>query len=163
MPKKCFVTYGKGVGVQTDNGFWYEDIYCADTVTFQREQTNPYTGNTPWDRLVVDGVPRPLNGYYPGTGVILVITTYPLAAQYCPNPRGGRSGNCDLCLFAPVNYDCINGACLPKTTYNTPGLYASLSDCEVACGTGCSGVCLSNAEWAQIQGLANQLKNKSCN
>lgn len=61
-----------------------------------------------------------------------------------------------------TQYDCINGACIPKSTYNSPGLYASLSDCQVACGTGCSGKCLSNSDWAQIEGLANQLKSRNC-
>ncbi|MBN3877527.1 MULTISPECIES: hypothetical protein [unclassified Nostoc] len=61
-----------------------------------------------------------------------------------------------------VAHDCINGACTPKTTYGTPGLYPSLSECEVACGTGCSGKCISNSEWAQVEGLANQLKNRNC-
>jgi hypothetical protein len=59
-------------------------------------------------------------------------------------------------------YDCINGSCIPKTTYNTPGLYQSLSACEIACGTGCSGKCISNSDWAQIEGLSSQLRNKSC-
>lgn len=62
----------------------------------------------------------------------------------------------------PIQYDCVNGACLPKTTFNTPGIYATLSECEINCGTGCSGKCLSNEDWAQIEGLAAQLKNKNC-
>ncbi len=61
-----------------------------------------------------------------------------------------------------VSYDCINGACIAKTTYNTPGIHQSLSDCEVTCGTGCSGKCLSNSEWASIEGLGNQLKSTNC-
>lgn len=59
-------------------------------------------------------------------------------------------------------YDCLNGACTPNFTYNTPGLYNSLSACEIACGTGCSGKCVSNSDWAQIQGLSNQLKSRNC-
>ena len=59
-------------------------------------------------------------------------------------------------------YDCINGACVKKTVYKTPGIYSSLSECETACGTGCSGKCISNSEWAQIEGLSNQLKNRNC-
>ncbi|MBN3926114.1 hypothetical protein [Nostoc sp. NMS4] len=59
-------------------------------------------------------------------------------------------------------YDCINGACIKKTVYSTPGIYQSLSECETACGTGCSGKCVSNADWAQIEGLSNQLKNRNC-
>ncbi|WP_445626458.1 hypothetical protein [Nostoc sp. DSM 114167] len=59
-------------------------------------------------------------------------------------------------------HDCINGACIKKSTYNTPGIYKSLSECEIACGTGCSGNCISNSEWAQIKGLSNQLRNRNC-
>ncbi|MEH2123711.1 hypothetical protein [Nostoc sp.] len=64
---------------------------------------------------------------------------------------------------APVTpYDCINGACIKKSVYNTPGLYQSLSDCEVVCGIGCSGKCISNSDWSQIEGLSHQLKNRNC-
>jgi hypothetical protein len=66
------------------------------------------------------------------------------------------------CGSDTIYYDCINGACTLNSVYNTPGFYASLSACEVACGSGCSGKCISNSEWAQIEGLANQLKNKNC-
>jgi hypothetical protein len=60
------------------------------------------------------------------------------------------------------NYDCINGACVKASTYNTPGLYATQSNCQVACGTGCSGKCISNADWAQIESLSSQLKSRNC-
>ncbi|MEH1857490.1 MAG: hypothetical protein V7L21_05710 [Nostoc sp.] len=63
---------------------------------------------------------------------------------------------------ATDRYDCINGACTKKNVYSTPGLYASLSACEVACGTGCSGKCISSADWAEIEGLSGQLKNGNC-
>jgi hypothetical protein len=60
-------------------------------------------------------------------------------------------------------HDCINGACIKKSVYSTPGLYPSLSACQVACGSkGCSGQCVSSADWAQIEGLSNQLKNRNC-
>ncbi|MEH2193411.1 MAG: hypothetical protein V7K98_12340 [Nostoc sp.] len=59
-------------------------------------------------------------------------------------------------------YDCINGGCIKNSAYNTPGLYASLSDCELACGTGCSGQCISNSDWSQIEGLASQIRSKEC-
>jgi hypothetical protein len=159
---KCFVAFGKGLGYGSDNGFWYEDIFCANTVSYQYESTNPYTGNTPWERLVVDGIPTQGQGHYPGTGTILIIEDYPLANQYCPSPRGGRSGNCDSCLSPPKKYDCINGECVESSIYNTPGIYQSISDCEVNCGAGCSGKCLSNSDWAQIENLASQLKSKNC-
>ena len=61
-----------------------------------------------------------------------------------------------------ILYDCINGACTPTTKYQTLGLYKSLAECEEACGTGCSGKCISNSEWAQIEGLSGQLKSRNC-
>lgn len=66
------------------------------------------------------------------------------------------------CQPPQIHYDCINGACLPKTSYGTPGIYPSLSACEIACGTGCSGKCISNADWAQIEGLSSELKSTNC-
>ncbi|WP_413176508.1 hypothetical protein [Anabaena azotica] len=61
-----------------------------------------------------------------------------------------------------TKYDCINGLCVSSTTYNTPGFYQSLEQCEVNCGVGCSGVCISNSDWNQIQSKSNQLKNINC-
>lgn len=74
----------------------------------------------------------------------------------------------DVSIFSASNscalaFDCINAACRPSTEYNTPGIYSSLSECEQACGTGCSGKCINNSDWQKIQELANQLKNKNCN
>ncbi|BAY74175.1 hypothetical protein NIES25_51710 [Nostoc linckia NIES-25] len=59
-------------------------------------------------------------------------------------------------------FDCINGACISSNEYSTPGIYQSLGECEVNCGTGCSGKCIPNAEWAQIEGLSSQLKSINC-
>jgi hypothetical protein len=75
--------------------------------------------------------------------------------------RGVR-GNCTSCLGIQPEFDCINGACISKSTYNTPGIYNSLEECEAACGTGCGGKCISNSDWAQIEGLADKLKQKNC-
>ena len=60
-------------------------------------------------------------------------------------------------------FDCINGACVKKEVYSTPGIYQGIEECEVACGSGCSGKCLSNSEWSKINSLASQLKSKNCN
>jgi hypothetical protein len=60
-------------------------------------------------------------------------------------------------------YDCLNGSCIPSGTYSTPGIYESLEECEVNCGgQGCSGKCLTNAEWAAIVGRSENLKNINC-
>lgn len=69
---------------------------------------------------------------------------------------------CTDCEDPNTSYDCINGACIKKTQYNTPGIYNSLSQCETACGTGCSGKCLSNEEWNKISDLAGKLKQRNC-
>ncbi|MBE9056351.1 hypothetical protein [Sphaerospermopsis sp. LEGE 08334] len=159
MAKKCWVLYGQGF-----NGYWYELLICADSVTYQFSPTNPYTGNQPWMQPYVNGVLLgPGSGYVVGTEHAEIVT-YPIKDQYCPNPRAVRDGSCDACYPEPpqAKYDCINGACIPDTTYSTPGLYSTLSECETACGTGCSGKCISNQDWATIEGLAAQLKNKNC-
>ncbi|OYD93134.1 hypothetical protein CDG76_20795 [Nostoc sp. 'Peltigera membranacea cyanobiont' 210A] len=90
-------------------------------------------------------------------GVVELATYYP---GYLKPTITSSTNSCPP--IVAVKYDCINGACIPKTTYNTPGIYQSLSECETACGTGCSGKCVSNSEWAQIEGLSNQLKNRNC-
>lgn len=59
-------------------------------------------------------------------------------------------------------YDCLNGSCVKAEVYSTPGLYETISDCEKACGSGCSGKCLSKDEWRKIQDLAKKLKDKNC-
>ncbi|MBD2243222.1 hypothetical protein [Nostoc sp. FACHB-888] len=61
-----------------------------------------------------------------------------------------------------IEYDCINGACIKKDVYKTPGFYKSLSECEIACGVGCSGKCISNSEWSQIENLSSQLRLRNC-
>ncbi|MEH2351934.1 hypothetical protein [Nostoc sp.] len=67
------------------------------------------------------------------------------------------------CGILSAIFDCINGACINASKYNTPGIYPSLSECEIACGSGCGGKCISSSEWAQIESLSNQLKNRNCN
>lgn len=62
-----------------------------------------------------------------------------------------------------TKHDCINGACVLSEKYNTPGFYRNLSECETACGKGCSGKCLSNKDWQTIESLASKLKQINCN
>lgn len=63
------------------------------------------------------------------------------------------------CPIAESKYDCVNGVCTPATN----GFYSSLSECQISCGKqGCSGQCISNSDWSQIQGLSNQLRNRNC-
>jgi hypothetical protein len=87
-----------------------------------------------------------LGTYYPNITDVSIVD----AVISCPPPP------------PPPQYDCLNGACVTKTTYNTPGLYPSLGECQVACGTGCSGVCVSASDWANIEGLASRNKSQNC-
>jgi hypothetical protein len=61
-------------------------------------------------------------------------------------------------------YDCINGGCLPKTTYNTPGVFASLAACQSGCAknSNCKGECVSADELAALQQAAANLKARYC-
>ncbi len=74
-----------------------------------------------------------------------------------------ESYNCDG-VSPNQAYDCINGGCLPKTTYNTPGIYANLAACQSGCAknSNCKGVCVSPEELAALQQAANQLQSKVC-
>lgn len=61
-------------------------------------------------------------------------------------------------------YDCINGGCIPKTTYNTPGAFANLAACQSGCAknSNCSGECVPAAELAALQQAANDLNSRYC-
>ncbi|MEH1838129.1 MAG: hypothetical protein V7L20_05075 [Nostoc sp.] len=111
------------------------------------------------------GVVQVINGVNTGVGAkelnfipVAQVGAYPIPPEYSTRYDSGYYGAC----CDPKQYDCINGACLTSDKYSTPGLYPSLSDCEIACGTGCSGKCISNSDWAQIEGLSGQLKNRNC-
>ncbi|MBN3957503.1 hypothetical protein [Nostoc sp. NMS8] len=88
--------------------------------------------------------------------------TLVLATYFPGSLHPSISSATNSCEAPTYSYDCINGACTKKNVYNTPGIYSSLSECETACGTGCSGKCVSNSDWAQIEGLASQLRSKEC-
>jgi hypothetical protein len=114
-------------------------------------------------------------------GQTIPAITYSHAGQvglydyYIDDGRGGSSGsgwNSAPSYFlvgcGGVNpqepYDCINGGCVPKTTYNTPGVFASLAACESGCAkdSNCTGECVSAAELAALQQAANNLKSRLC-
>ena len=61
-------------------------------------------------------------------------------------------------------YDCVNGGCVPKTTYGTPGKYATLAACQSGCAkdSNCTGECIDSAEIAALQQAANKLKTTYC-
>jgi hypothetical protein len=61
-------------------------------------------------------------------------------------------------------YDCLNGGCIPKATYNTPGVYASLAACESGCAknSDCTGECVSAEELAALQQATDNLRSRYC-
>ncbi|MEH2211063.1 hypothetical protein [Nostoc sp.] len=78
-----------------------------------------------------------------------------------------------------VFYDCLNGKCVLKTQYNTPGIYNSLADCQAVCASGgacgegrqCvdpttfipSGkVCLDKGEFESIEALISRIGSEVC-
>lgn len=154
----CYVW--KGVGA---DGRTYTFAACATNPNWKLAQLQP-SGGSGW-YAPYDGNTQLIHWWSTAGEIALVQGAEALAAAQTGG--GGNLGGCGGCLNNPPppsasKYDCINGACLPNTTYSTPGLYQSLSECEVVCGTGCSGKCISNADWATIEGLAGQLKNKNC-
>jgi hypothetical protein len=60
--------------------------------------------------------------------------------------------------------DCVNGGCVPSTTYNTPGKYANLAACESGCGkdSPCDGECVSTAQIAALQQAAANVQTRLC-
>jgi hypothetical protein len=60
--------------------------------------------------------------------------------------------------------DCVNGGCVPKTTYNTPGKYPSLAACQSGCAkdSACLGECVSPEQLAALQQAADLVKSKLC-
>ena len=71
----------------------------------------------------------------------------------------------DLRCGDPANrHDCLNGRCIPRTTYNTPGKYRTLAACVGGCAkeSPCDGECVSEAEITALQQAANNLKAKFC-
>jgi hypothetical protein len=84
--------------------------------------------------------------FYPGTLTI----TY----------RGCSNDNLD----PGQKYDCVNGGCVPKSTYSTPGKYDSLAACQSACAkdSPCNGECISAAEIAALQQAANKAQANCC-
>jgi hypothetical protein len=60
--------------------------------------------------------------------------------------------------------DCINGVCLPSSTYNTPGVFATIAACDAGCAKNseCAGECVSAEELNTLQRAANSLQSIIC-
>jgi hypothetical protein len=68
------------------------------------------------------------------------------------------------CTQANERCDCVNGGCVPKTTYNTPGKFANLAACEAGCAkdSSCNGECVTAEEMAALQQAAAKVRGKLC-
>ncbi|MEH2239548.1 hypothetical protein [Nostoc sp.] len=76
-------------------------------------------------------------------------------------------------------YDCLNGDCIVKTQYNTPGIYGSLANCQAVCANGgaCGAgkqcidpttfcpdgkVCIEQDEFSSIEALISKIGSEVC-
>ncbi|MEH2278124.1 MAG: hypothetical protein V7K40_25905 [Nostoc sp.] len=165
MGNRCFFVTVKGLGSDCGpSGDYSQTIRNVTSVNFQRgtvPQGYPFAG-CPYDYLVVDGVsayPDFAGGSAAGYGTISEID----CGTGQPFPK----------------YDCLNGTCVQKTQYNTPGLYPSLADCQAVCANGgaCGSgkqcvdpttfcppgkVCIEQSEFSEIEGLISQINSEVC-
>lgn len=72
--------------------------------------------------------------------------------------------NCENPLDPNQKYDCINGGCLPAKSYNTPGKFANLANCQSACAkdSNCTGECIPLEEIAALQQAASNIRSRLC-
>lgn len=138
----------------------FQHYACGNSASYQATGGINNAAN-----LIVDGVIQNGPSYQYWSGGI-----YSRGIEQVPDvtsTEGNVSGSCNGCKGPPppppsARYDCVNGSCLEKGRYSTPGIYESLSECEQNCGPGCGGVCVSNTDWAKISSLVAMLKNKDC-
>jgi hypothetical protein len=102
-----------------------------------------------------NGVTFFVNGVLTGSAKSTVITLVACSA-------------CAGCQCAPQlenePCDCVNGGCVPKTTYNTPGVFPNLAACQSGCAknSNCTGECIDPSEIAAHQQALNNLQAKIC-
>lgn len=160
----CFRFTGRGV----NNDSWYEYYACGNNASL--------AFNGSGLSLIVDGSNIAGIGYEyrNGTGQVSIV------ADSLPASVFISSGNCSGCRSINKRYDCVNGKCFEQTVYNSPGLFASLIDCEAACGTASNNickppnicvspdycppgmVCLPTEKYSLIEGLAIAVEKSAC-
>ncbi|MGV0102511.1 hypothetical protein NSTCB13_01038 [Nostoc sp. DSM 114160] len=108
------------------------------------------------------------------------LSAYPPARIYTKSKSFTKTDpSCTSNTSYQEKYDCINGQCKISTTYNTPGLYQSLADCQAACANGgacASGkqcvdpttfipsgkVCIDQGEFDSIEALISKIGSEVC-
>jgi hypothetical protein len=98
-------------------------------------------------------------------GAVFVNPTY--ASAKSQSISVVANSNCTNCAEnIPTNqpYDCVNGACLPSSTYGTPGAFATRSACDSGCAknSNCTGECVDPAEIANLRQAITTLQSKIC-
>jgi hypothetical protein len=75
-----------------------------------------------------------------------------------------RAGDCQPPIDPSGSYDCINGGCIAKSIYNTPGVFSNLSACQSGCAknSNCIGECVPLEEIAALKQAANNLQARYC-
>ena len=60
--------------------------------------------------------------------------------------------------------DCLNGGCVPAASYNTPGVFSNLADCEAGCAKNapCKGECVSAAQLAALNQAISKVRPRLC-
>jgi hypothetical protein len=138
----CVTTiYGEGGNCTTGAGLGNFGTYTFPGIWIQTPHT--VCGRT-WISLSQNGVKHPQADFY----------SFKTATF-------SYSG-CDL---DPSNkHDCVNGACVPKNTYGTPGVFANLAACQSGCAknSNCTGECVDPNEIAALKQAVNNLQSKFC-
>ena len=89
---------------------------------------------------------------------------YDAAYFFYPGDSSIVSVGCNNSLSSEQPYDCINGNCLPSTTFNTARKYANLAACQNGCAKDavCSGECIPTAEIAALKQAVGNLRSRLC-
>jgi hypothetical protein len=141
-------------GIQADNataiGGTYVDIFVAFLAP---------TAILPTPNRLNPNLPRNFDQYTGGLPKFWSTSTPPITYL---------KGTCNNLPIPNLNaknaHDCVNGQCLPRDVYKTPGVYADLATCQGGCAknSNCKGECISLEELAALQQAANNLKSRLC-
>ncbi|MEH2137154.1 hypothetical protein [Nostoc sp.] len=159
----CYRFSGQGV----NNDAFYEYFACGDSPSFQAMEGG--------QALFLDG------SRLGGGGFVFRTGTQAVSSSTNDTPTSGYQtfGNCTACKPVIALYDCINGKCTVSTQYNTPGLYANLTDCQAVCANGgaCAAgkkcvdpttfcpdgkVCIDQGEFDSAEALISKIGSEVC-
>jgi len=167
---KCWRFYGRGTSPPYDS-YDYEYFACGVSPEYRKASTGQFPG---WN-LYIDGQLLVSVDYqYGSTRAVTAVNSVVVTSGF------NSSGDCSNCQQPQqIKYDCLNGDCIAKDKYNTPGFYQSLDDCQKVCGNaGSCGdgkicidpndycpdnkVCIDSGEYTDIQGLLSKIKGETC-